>query len=63
MINGKATGGNEKTIAIVTWLLDAYNLTDIILAFSQKKAILFASEKKSKKSSKFSEVFENFPGG
>ena len=43
LINGKATSRNEKTIAIITWLLDAYNLTDIILAVSQKKTVIYAS--------------------
>jgi hypothetical protein len=47
LINGKATAGNEKTVAIVSWLLAAYNLTDTIFAFSDKEILIYASERKS----------------
>lgn len=47
LVNGKATPGNEKTVAVVSWLFAAYNLTDTILCFNNNKMIIFASERKS----------------
>lgn len=48
LINGKGNGGNEKTIAIVSWFFAGYNLADTIIAISQKTIIIYASERKSK---------------
>jgi hypothetical protein len=47
LVNGKGSGGNEKTIAIVGWFFAGYNLADTIIAFSSKAIIIYASDRKS----------------
>jgi nucleosome binding factor SPN SPT16 subunit len=47
LVNGKGNGGNEKTIAIVSWFFAGYNLADTVLAISHKAIIIYASERKS----------------
>jgi hypothetical protein len=42
-VNGKASGANEKSVAIVSWLFAAYNLTDTILNFTPTQTIIFTS--------------------
>ena len=46
LVNGKGNGGNEKTIAIVSWFFAGYNLADTIIAISQKAIIIYASDRK-----------------
>lgn len=46
LVNGKGSGGNEKTIAIVSWFFAGYNLADTIIAISQKAIIIYASDRK-----------------
>jgi hypothetical protein len=48
LVNGKGTGGNEKTIAIIGWFFAGYNLADTIIAFSSKTIIIYASDRKGK---------------
>lgn len=48
LVNGKGSGGNEKTIAIVSWFFAGYNLADTIIAISQKAIIIYASDRKGK---------------
>jgi nucleosome binding factor SPN SPT16 subunit len=48
LVNGKGNGGNEKTIAIVSWFFAGYNLADTIIAISQKGIIIYASDRKGK---------------
>jgi nucleosome binding factor SPN SPT16 subunit len=48
IINGKASVGNEKTVAILSWFLAGYNLADTILFFGKDKVIVYTSERKSK---------------
>jgi nucleosome binding factor SPN SPT16 subunit len=48
LVNGKGNGGNEKTIAIVSWFFAGYNLADTIIAISQKAIIIYASDRKGK---------------
>lgn len=59
LVNGKGNGGNEKTIAIVSWFFAGYNLADTIIAISQKAIIIYASDRKGKpflKQSPFSPI-------
>ena len=46
LVNGKGNGGNEKTIAIVSWFFAGYNLADTIIAISPKAIIIYASDRK-----------------
>lgn len=46
LVNGKGTGGNEKTVAIVSWFFAGYNLADTIIALSPKSIIIYASDRK-----------------
>ena len=48
LVNGKGSGGNEKTIAIVSWFFAGYNLADTIIAISPKAIIIYASDRKGK---------------
>jgi nucleosome binding factor SPN SPT16 subunit len=47
LVNGKGTGGNEKTIAVVSWFFAGYNLADTIIAISPNEVIVYASDRKS----------------
>jgi len=46
LVNGKSNGGNEKTIAIISWFFAGYNLADTIIAFSSRAIIIYASDRK-----------------
>ncbi len=48
LINGKSTEGNEKTVAIVSWFLAGYNITNVIIGIKKDKVIIFASDRTSK---------------
>ena len=50
LVNGKGTGGNEKTVAIIGWFFAGYNLADTIVALSPKHIIIYASDRKRKDS-------------
>jgi hypothetical protein len=47
LVNGKASGANEKSIAIVSWFFAAFNLTDTILNIARDQIIIFTSQNKS----------------
>jgi hypothetical protein len=46
LVNGKGSGGNEKTVAIVSWFFAGYNLADTIVALSPAGIIIYASDRK-----------------
>ena len=48
LVNGKGTGSNEKTVAIVSWFFAGYNLADTIIALSPTDIIIYASDRKGK---------------
>lgn len=48
LVNGKGTGGNDKTVAIVSWFFAGYNLADTIIAISPGSIIIYASDRKGK---------------
>jgi hypothetical protein len=43
IINGKASPGNEKTVAILSWFLAGYNLADTIMFFAKDQLIVYTS--------------------
>jgi hypothetical protein len=46
LVNGKGAGGNEKTIAIVSWFFAGYNLADTIISITPTHIIIYASDRK-----------------
>lgn len=67
LVNGKGTGGNEKTVAIISWFFAGYNLADTIIAITPNNIIIYASDRKvtflsnlkeSHDASRFNLVFE-----
>jgi len=46
LVNGKGAGGNEKTVAIVSWFFAGYNLADTIICITPAHIIIYASDRK-----------------